>query len=183
MALPQRLWKRKHNETLPPSHPTAYFQFLNPRRLYHVLETQHPCPCLGQWKRCRTLCRTFPPDLFRSRQYQRNPLVDKSLGCYRREWGCLDTRLKRRARESNPQRLTPHLISSQAANHSRTLRKCLRNTILRHLLLAVKGLFALCAQQARKDDVATPEEVPAILDAVADHYRESASTLIGRMAG
>ena len=29
---------------------------------------------------------------------------------------------KRRARESNPQRLAPHLISSQAANHSRTLQ-------------------------------------------------------------
>jgi hypothetical protein len=29
---------------------------------------------------------------------------------------------KRRARDSNPQRLAPHLISSQAANHSRTLR-------------------------------------------------------------
>ena len=51
---------------------------------------------------------------------------------------------------SNPQRLAPHLISSQAANHSRTLRKRLRNTILRHLLLAVKGLFALCASR-RKD--------------------------------
>ena len=28
-------------------------------------------------------------------------------------------------------------------------------------------------------DVATPEEVPSILDAVADHYRESAITLMG----
>ena len=55
----------------------------------------------------------------------------------------------RRARESNPQRLARHLISSQAANHSRTLRKCLRNTILRHLLMAVKGLFALCATGAQ----------------------------------
>ena len=35
--------------------------------------------------------------------------------------GCLPP--KRRARESNPQRLAPHLISSQAANHSRTLQK------------------------------------------------------------
>ena len=56
---------------------------------------------------------------------------------------------ERRARESNPQRLAPHLISSQAANHSRTLRKCLRNTILRHLLMAVKGLFTLCATGAQ----------------------------------
>lgn len=39
-----------------------------------------------------------------------------------REQGYLDTPLQRRARESNPQRLAPHLISSQAANHSRTLR-------------------------------------------------------------
>jgi hypothetical protein len=27
-------------------------------------------------------------------------------------------------------------------------------------------------------DVATPEEVPAVLDAIADHYRESAITLM-----
>ena len=39
--------------------------------------------------------------------------------------GLCDTVLddaKRRARESNPQPVTRHLISSQAANHSRTLR-------------------------------------------------------------
>ncbi len=39
----------------------------------------------------------------------RNPLQTKDLHM-------------RRARDSNPQRLAPHLISSQAANHSRTLR-------------------------------------------------------------
>ena len=32
-------------------------------------------------------------------------------------------------------------------------------------------------------DVAAPEEVPAILDAIADRYRESAIELMGRMAG
>jgi len=48
---------------------------------------------------------------------------------------------KRRARDSNPQPVARHLISSQAANRSRTLRKCLRNLILRYVLLLVKGLW------------------------------------------
>jgi hypothetical protein len=93
---------------------------------------------------------TFPLDLFHSRRCQRNPFLDKSLGCHRREWGCLYTPLKRRARGSNPQPLTGHHISSVAANHSLTLRNCLRNIILRLALLPVKGHFALCSQRARK---------------------------------
>ncbi len=36
---------------------------------------------------------------------------------------------ERRARESNPQRLAPHLISSQAANHSRTLQRTLQSLV------------------------------------------------------
>ena len=62
------------------------------------------------------------------------------------------TPLKRRARESNPQRLAPHLISSQAANHSRTLRKCLRNIILRYVLLPVKAYA--CVARSRMATVA-----------------------------
>ena len=49
-------------------------------------------------------------------QEKQNPLRGKGFGTIRH---CLS---KRRARESNPQRLAPHLISSQAANHSRTLQ-------------------------------------------------------------
>ena len=94
---------------------------------------------------------TFPPDLSGSLQCQRNHLVNKDLGYFRREQECINTPLKRRARESNPQPVTRHLISSQAANHSRTLRKCLRYNSLRYLLLVVKGCFLLCAQPARKE--------------------------------
>ena len=57
---------------------------------------------------------------------------------------------KRRARESNPQPLSGHHISSVAASHSLTLRNSLRNLILRLALLPVKGLIALRAQRARK---------------------------------
>jgi hypothetical protein len=58
---------------------------------------------------------------------------------------------ERRAWDSNPQPVARHLISSQAANHSRTLRNGLRNIILRYVRLAVKGLCARRAQRARKD--------------------------------
>ena len=57
---------------------------------------------------------------------------------------------KRRARDSNPQPLSGHHISSVAASHSLTLRNSLRNLILRLALLPVKGLIALRAQRARK---------------------------------
>ena len=64
-----------------------------------------------------------------------NPLQNKGFSN-----ACRDLS-KRRARESNPQPVARHLISSQAANHSRTLRNSLRNIILRHALLVVKGHF------------------------------------------
>ena len=45
---------------------------------------------------------------------------------------------QRRARESNPQPLSGHHISSVAASHSLTLRDASHNAILRHLRLPVK---------------------------------------------
>ena len=47
--------------------------------------------------------------------------------------------LERRARESNPQPLAGHHISSVAASHSLTLRKSLRYISLRFVRLHVKG--------------------------------------------
>ena len=58
-----------------------------------------------------TIGRNRPPRQKRPPPtYRRKPLKVKAL-------------YERRARESNPQPLARHLISSQAANHSRTLRR------------------------------------------------------------
>jgi hypothetical protein len=71
----------------------------------------------------------------KSGQETPNPLQDKGFGndCH--------SPSERRARDSNPQPVARHLISSQTANHSLTLRKCLCTTILRYTWPSVKGVY------------------------------------------
>ena len=96
-------------------------------------------PSLGRLTTTRT---TISPN--RPRQQKRSPPMSRQKPLDHKTLQAEGTGLE----PATP--LLGHHISSVAANHSLTLRNCLRNIILRLALLPVKGRFALCAQRARK---------------------------------
>ena len=111
---------------------------------------QNPVQCTASG-RCKFGCSSQPRRLARPRKKQHKPLYSKGLCETLRRLSRSCENQKRRARDSNPQPVARHLISSQAANHSRTLRKLLRCNDLRSPLLAINRRFSSSAQHARKN--------------------------------